>query len=581
MFKLIVVLLVIYGVNAHGNQEEKSKLVSDKTQSDPFLFRSASCEDVVGSPDIIAIANRANVRGNMEGFLRFACERNNADDGDKRLDCDAHAKLSTLLNSLLDTYKSCSGISQFGSHLTTEHSGVSVDTNNNRKLEGNNKTEAFALSLVSKPDRNLRYFPERERVLAGCNERDYGCTSTLDCIKSCGGGIASCASAVWSWGTNAVLNQQCFKGAWSCFKNLDNCCGCAAYWEFIGCSTCDGSGGGGGDGGGGEYSPPPPPPPPLPQPEDGCPGVSCNSDGSFIQANCQACEFCPPGTSTQNEKNWYSGCPMCSAGYYSTGGAASCTRCPSGSHSNTGSSTCYSTSPPPPPPPCYEEHYCSSDKNAYLTEDCSSCQKCQPGSASFGNERNYMECEPCPSGKYSSGSGNRDCTTCPYGKTTKRQGSTECFAEPTLNPTPVPCNPISDAEARCYLARYVDLRNALGQTNIAAAKQHYCDYGKKEGRNKACTTLSPTALPTFYPTLKSCTLGFKRVNGVCVNPCIAGQYLANGKCRLCPKGTTSLAGSTICSKPSKLRKHPTRYPTLEPTSQPLNDDDAEYYGSRA
>jgi hypothetical protein len=576
MFKLIVVLLAIYEVCAHGQQEEKSKLVSsDRTESTAYLFRQASCEDVVGSPDIIAIANRAHVRGNMEGILRFACEQNNADDGNKPLDCVSHARLSTVLNSMLDTYKSCSGISQFGSHMNTEHLGVSVDTNNNRKLNDN---KTAALSLVSKPDHNLRYFSEKERVLAGCNEEDYGCKSTYNCLKACGGGIAACGSAIWSMGMNAALNQQCFRGAWSCFKNLDNCCGCAAYWEFIDCSTCDGSGGGGGDGGGGGggggYSPPPPPPPPLPQPQDGCPGVSCNSDGFFVQANCEGCMSCPPGTSTQGEKNWYLGCPMCSAGYYSTGRAAYCSSCPSGYHSNSGSSTCYSTSPPPPPPPCYEQHYCSSEKNAYLTEDCSSCQSCQPGSASFGNERNYMECEPCPSGKYSSGVGNRDCTTCPYGKMTTKRGSTECFASPTLYPTPVPCAPISDAEARCYLARYGDLRTHFGATNIAAAKQHYCDYGRKEGRDKACT-LSPTLSPTFL----SCSPGFKRVNGVCVNPCIAGQYLANGKCRFCPKGTTSAAGSTICSKTTKLRS-PTRSPTREPTYQPLNDD-AEFYGSRA
>ena len=53
------------------------------------------------------------------------------------------------------------------------------------------------------------------------------------------------------------------------------------------------------------------------------------------------------------------------------------------------------------------------------------------------------------------------------------------------NPTcAVPCE-LSDCEARCYLNRYADLKNALGN-DIARAKQHWTDWGLPEGRDPTC-----------------------------------------------------------------------------------------------
>jgi hypothetical protein len=47
-------------------------------------------------------------------------------------------------------------------------------------------------------------------------------------------------------------------------------------------------------------------------------------------------------------------------------------------------------------------------------------------------------------------------------------------------------NDLTDAQAQCYLNRYQDLRAAFGYNNIAAAKQHWKDHGKNEGRDFTC-----------------------------------------------------------------------------------------------
>ena len=53
------------------------------------------------------------------------------------------------------------------------------------------------------------------------------------------------------------------------------------------------------------------------------------------------------------------------------------------------------------------------------------------------------------------------------------------------NPTcRYPCT-LTNYEAQCYLNRYSDLKNALGN-DVAQAKQHWKDYGLREGRNPIC-----------------------------------------------------------------------------------------------
>jgi hypothetical protein len=47
-------------------------------------------------------------------------------------------------------------------------------------------------------------------------------------------------------------------------------------------------------------------------------------------------------------------------------------------------------------------------------------------------------------------------------------------------------NDLSDAQAQCYLNRYADVRAAFGYNNIAAAKKHWKDNGKGEGRDFTC-----------------------------------------------------------------------------------------------
>jgi hypothetical protein len=47
-------------------------------------------------------------------------------------------------------------------------------------------------------------------------------------------------------------------------------------------------------------------------------------------------------------------------------------------------------------------------------------------------------------------------------------------------------NDLTDAQAQCYLNKHADLRAAYGYNNIAAAKKHWKDHGKGEGRDFTC-----------------------------------------------------------------------------------------------
>merc|ERR1719424_381730 len=69
--------------------------------------------------------------------------------------------------------------------------------------------------------------------------------------------------------------------------------------------------------------------------------------------------------------------------------------------------------------------------------------------------------------------------------------------------------PVLDAnggvcEWQCYLDRYVDLGNAFGATNTAAAANHWTEHGKGEERDCTCVpevpaTLSDIMNPTEVP----------------------------------------------------------------------------------
>lgn len=48
-----------------------------------------------------------------------------------------------------------------------------------------------------------------------------------------------------------------------------------------------------------------------------------------------------------------------------------------------------------------------------------------------------------------------------------------------------PPEKLTDEQAKCYLNNYVDLKNAFG-TDLNAAKNHWINYGKKEGRDPSC-----------------------------------------------------------------------------------------------
>ena len=43
-----------------------------------------------------------------------------------------------------------------------------------------------------------------------------------------------------------------------------------------------------------------------------------------------------------------------------------------------------------------------------------------------------------------------------------------------------------DCDWQCYLDRHRDLQKAFGPQNLKAAKEHWKDYGRKEGRDCTC-----------------------------------------------------------------------------------------------
>jgi len=47
---------------------------------------------------------------------------------------------------------------------------------------------------------------------------------------------------------------------------------------------------------------------------------------------------------------------------------------------------------------------------------------------------------------------------------------------------------LTDQEAQCYLNRYPDLQKAFGANNIAEAKKHWLNHGKKENRDRSCSS---------------------------------------------------------------------------------------------
>lgn len=411
-------------VVGHPHGVHCSKQTPVKSEAKPFVaqdavFRQVSCDDVVGRFDVLAAINKPNVKSNMESILRFACQQSNS-KGESSLDCDAHAKLSNVMNAFVDNLKTCSGLA-----ITKDEASLSVEAKTQKSDER---------SLVEVPESIEAHSVDTQFSLqSGCNEPDYGCQNTMSCLRSCGGAISSCASAIWWGGLNLVADFNCVSAALGCFKGMDNCCGCAAYWNVISCSSC------------GSSPPPPPgppPPPPPPPPNTPCQYQrQCNNDGQYLSSDCSFCTTCPPGTASNGVKNNYLGCPQCTSGKFSTGGATYCSDCPSGKSSGNMASSCTSNSPPPPPSPCFDRFNCGSS-NAYLDQMCQSCFNCAPGTASYGKTNSYLSCEPCPVNTYASGYASGTCAACPAGmNTASRRGATECSSGTPPPPPPPALTP--------------------------------------------------------------------------------------------------------------------------------------------
>ena len=55
---------------------------------------------------------------------------------------------------------------------------------------------------------------------------------------------------------------------------------------------------------------------------------------------------------------------------------------------------------------------------------------------------------------------------------------------------------MTDEEAQCYLNRYADLQKAFGANNIAEAKKHWLEHGKKENRDRSCSNSNQGNTPS-------------------------------------------------------------------------------------
>lgn len=78
--------------------------------------------------------------------------------------------------------------------------------------------------------------------------------------------------------------------------------------------------------------------------------------------------------------------------------------------------------------------------------------------------------------------GNKDDRIHMIGCAVKGNPRTGCAALPAVAPS------MSTTEAKCYLMRYGDLRNAFGN-NVSRAKRHWKDHGFREKRNKGCSPI--------------------------------------------------------------------------------------------
>ena len=105
----------------------------------------------------------------------------------------------------------------------------------------------------------------------------------------------------------------------------------------------------------------------------------------------------------------------------------------------------------------------------------------------------------------------------------------------------------SPEDSRCYIARYPDLKRALG-ADIAAAKEHYNTIGKKEGRVFGCNATLSEFEGTFVKSMNTpiyFVRGAKALHVESCRPCGSMKSVCDGDYRVIELSASELEPSII------------------------------------
>eukprot|EP00727_Mastigamoeba_balamuthi_P008106 m51a1_g3916 putative protein serine threonine (2990) ;mRNA; f:162039-172590 len=234
-------------------------------------------------------------------------------------------------------------------------------------------------------------------------------------------------------------------------------------------------------------------------------GISCVQCGvgRASKSGAGSCSECPAGFYTLDGIS----CLKCGDGYTSTGGI-NCTRCPAGTYelvgvctpcragfvSGEGATRC---SECPAGTVSYRSLVCRECDNGTYASTSSTCTRCSPG---FISVNHTSACAPCPVGSFEVG--NVACVPCALGSVSAL-GSRSCSVCPT------------------------------GMIATNGTKCNYCTPGYEESGNERCVL---------------CRSGYVSLLGANCSMCPAGTFAAQGTCKSCDAGSTSVAGQDNCTK---------------------------------
>ena len=222
--------------------------------------------------------------------------------------------------------------------------------------------------------------------------------------------------------------------------------------------------------------------------------VDCESGSYAPQALSEACLLCGAGSHTNKQKRATT-CTPCDAGTFSSGQSPNCTLCIVGQFSGSGASACVK---------------CIAGKTAEKP-GASTCAKCQAGR--YSSVESQL-CEVCPKGK-SSVASSQACTSCPAGFASSEDGSTSCTA------CAAGTYSLTSASVNCTYCPPGTAQGATGQTSCIACSSGTYSESYGEASCSSCTDNSFS-----YEEAASCA------------SCLKEYFYSDGKCLLCPEGTS-------------------------------------------